>query len=76
MTNSARYHINVFFSRKDDCFVADVPDLRYCSAFGDTAAEAVREVETAIELYLESCERHGDPIPEPRYVPLIYQVAG
>ena len=76
MIEKPRYHINVFYSPRDECFVADVPDLKSCSAFGDTPAEAVREVEVAIDLYLESCERHGDPIPEPRYRPLIYQFAG
>jgi predicted RNase H-like HicB family nuclease len=35
------YHINVFWSDEDDCWIADVPDLRYCSAHGGTPAEAV-----------------------------------
>src|SRR6266542_882131 len=32
----ADYHINVFWSDEDGCYVADIPDLAYCSAFGDT----------------------------------------
>lgn len=71
-----RYHINVFYSAEDECWVADVPDLKYCSAFGDTAAEAVSEVQIAMELFIESCIENGDPVPEPRYRPLIYQLAG
>jgi predicted RNase H-like HicB family nuclease len=35
-----RYHINVFWSDEDSCWIADVPDLRYCSAHGDTPEEA------------------------------------
>ena len=38
------YHINVFYSQEDKCYVADIPDLRYCSAFGKTAEEALHEV--------------------------------
>lgn len=29
------YHINIFYSEVDECYVADIPDLKYCSAFGD-----------------------------------------
>lgn len=76
MTANYRYHINVFYSEEDACYVADIPDLQYCSAFGDTAAEAVAEVQVAQQLYIESCERAGDPIPQPKYRPLIYQLMG
>lgn len=75
-TVKLKYHINVFYSEEDECWVADAPDLKYCSAFGDTAAEAVAELQVAMDLYIESCREAGDPIPEPRYKPLIYQLAG
>lgn len=64
-----RYHINVYWSDEDDCWVADVPDLRTCCAFGDTPAEAVAEVQIAMELWLETAREHGMEIPEPRYQP-------
>ena len=69
---SARYHINLFWSAEDECWVADVPDLRFCSAFGDSPETAVREVQVAMRAWLESAREHGDPIPEPRYRPAIY----
>lgn len=75
MNPEPHYHINIFFSKKDDCYVADIPDLQYCSAFGDTPIEALNEVLIAQDLYLDSCRRHGDPIPDPRYRPIIYQAA-
>jgi predicted RNase H-like HicB family nuclease len=68
------YHINVFWSEEDDCYVADIPDLSFCSAFGATAEEAVAEVERAKKAWLEVARETGKPIPEPRYRPAIYQV--
>ena len=28
------YHINVFHSEEDGGYIADIPDLKFCSAFG------------------------------------------
>ncbi len=67
------YHINVFWSEDDDCYVADIPDLVACSALGDTPQEAVAEVLIAKEAWLEAARAHGKPIPEPTYRPVIYQ---
>lgn len=69
------YHINVFFSEEDECYVADIPDLQYCSAFGDTPEEALHEVMIAKEAWLEVAKEKGNPIPEPRYRPAIYQIS-
>jgi len=62
-----KYHINVFSSEADGAWVADVPDLRSCSAFGDTPAEALAEVEKAMEAWLAVAREDGLPIPEPQY---------
>jgi predicted RNase H-like HicB family nuclease len=69
------YHINVFHSDEDECYVADIPDLRFCSACGDTPEEAVREVQIAKRAWLEAAKKRGKPIPKPKYRPAIYQVA-
>jgi predicted RNase H-like HicB family nuclease len=52
--------------------VADVPDLKTCSAFGDTPAEALSEVQVAIEAWLTVAREEQKPIPKPRYRPAIY----
>ncbi len=70
------YHINVFYSDEDECYVADIPDLKYCSAFGDTPEEAVYEVNIAKHLWIEAPEKEGKPVPIPRYRPVLYQTAG
>jgi predicted RNase H-like HicB family nuclease len=41
------YHINIFYSEEDGGYIADIPDLEYCSAFGETPAQALAEVERA-----------------------------
>jgi predicted RNase H-like HicB family nuclease len=61
------YHINVFWSDEDDCWIADVPDLRYCSAHGDTPSKAVDEVRVAMQGWLEVARDNGMAIPEPAY---------
>ena len=70
-----RYHLNVFWSQRDDSWVADVPDLKSCAAFGDTPEEAVAEARKAIEGWLETARANGMPIPEPRNRPANYAAA-
>ena len=70
-----RYHINVFWSKADECWIADVPDLKSCSAFGDTPEEAVAEARIAIEGWIETALANDMAVPEPRYRPAIYAAA-
>lgn len=67
------YHINIFYSEEDGGYIADIPDLEACSAFGATAAEALQELETARAAWLKAARAEGKPIPPPRYRPVIYQ---
>jgi predicted RNase H-like HicB family nuclease len=69
------YHINIFYSEEDGGYIADIPDLKYCSAFGETEEEALREVLSAKQAWLETAKAEGKPIPEPKYRPAIYQIA-
>lgn len=69
------YHINIFYSDKDGGYIADIPDLEACSAFGETPAEALAEVETAKAAWIEAARAEGKPVPEPRYRPVIYQAS-
>jgi predicted RNase H-like HicB family nuclease/predicted RNA binding protein YcfA (HicA-like mRNA interferase family) len=66
------YHINVFYSDEDAAYVADVPDLEACSAFGSSPEEALAEVERAKQAWLDAARTAGKPIPKPRYRPAIY----
>ena len=69
------YHINIFFSEEDGGYIADIPDLEACSAFGTTPEEALKQVEIAKAAWLEAARAEAKAIPEPRYKPVIYQAA-
>jgi predicted RNase H-like HicB family nuclease len=68
------YHINIFYSEEDGGYIADIPDLESCSAFGSTPEEALAEVEKAKAAWLATAKRLHKPVPKPRYRPAIYQV--
>ena len=61
-----KYEIVVYWDDTDGIFVAAVPDLPGCSAHGPTQIEAVRNVNEAAELWIETAREFGDDIPEPR----------
>ncbi len=65
------YHINIFYSNQDEGYIADIPDLKYCSAFGETPELALQEVQIAKTAWLEAATTAGKPIPEPKYRPAI-----
>lgn len=66
------YHINVFYSDDDGGYIADIPDLEVCSAFGETPEQAVAEVLRAKEAWLAVAAEADRDIPQPRYRPAIY----
>lgn len=69
------YFISIFYSAEDGGYIADIPDLRYCSAFGRTPDEALREVQIAKEAWIEAAKAGDKPIPRPLHRPVIYQLA-
>ena len=69
------YHIIIFYSRADGGYIADVPDLQCCSAFGATPTEALEQLVIAKAAWLEAARAEGKPIPPPRYRPAIYQAS-
>jgi predicted RNase H-like HicB family nuclease len=71
----ADYHINIFYSEEDGGYIADIPDLDACSAFGATPEEALKEVQKAKELWLKAARAENKPVPPPKYRPVIYEAA-
>ena len=60
------YTYRIFWSEEDEAYIAEVEELEGCSAFGDTPEQALKEVQTAMQLWLEVAKEKGDPIPQPR----------
>ena len=67
------YHINVFYSEEDECYVADIPDHKFCSACGATPTEALQEVLKAKKAWVQAAKKENRPVPAPKYRPAIYQ---
>ena len=67
-----RYEIIIFWSDEDAAFIADVPELPGCMAHGSSHAEALRNAEEAIELWIEVAREAGREIPQPKGRRLIY----
>jgi predicted RNase H-like HicB family nuclease len=54
----------ILYTDEDGYWIAEVPSLPGCVSQGDTEEEALANIKEAVELYIESLEDHGDPIPE------------
>ena len=61
-----KYEIILYWSRADEVFVAEVPELSGCMAHGDTQEAALRNVNQAMALWIDTAREFGDPIPEPK----------
>ena len=72
---TTKHHINIFYSPQDKGYIADIPDLKHCSAFGKTPQEALEQVEIAKQAWIESAKARGRRIPPARYRPAIYASA-
>jgi predicted RNase H-like HicB family nuclease len=67
-----RYEIILYWSRDDDAFIAEVPELPGCMAHGDSHEEALANAKEAMALWLDTAKEHGDPIPQPKGRRLIF----
>ena len=61
-----QYEIIIFWSAEDDTFVAEVPELPGCMAHGGTHEEALANAKQAMQLWIDTANEHGDPIPKPK----------
>lgn len=67
--------MNLFFSKEDKGYIADIPDLKFCSAWGKTPVDALKQVLIAKKAWIASAKADGRRVPKPRYRPAIYQSA-
>jgi len=62
----SKYEVIIYWSKDDQAFIAEVPELASCAADGATYQEALANVETVIQEWIETAKELGRPIPEPK----------
>lgn len=68
------YTVLIFYSEEDEGYIAIVPELPGCTAFGETVEEALKEIKIAIELWIEASKKEGREMPEPVSKELLKEV--
>lgn len=61
-----RYEVIIYWSKEDEAFVAEVPELPGCAADGRSYREALKNAEKIIEEWIETARGLGREIPEPK----------
>ena len=61
-----KYEIILYWSNEDRTFVAEVPELPGCMAHGDNQEDALRNVNAATQLWIDTAHEFGDPVPQPK----------
>lgn len=62
----SKYEMIIYWSKDDESFVVDVPELSGCMADGKTYQEAVSNAEIVIQEWIETASNLGRIIPEPK----------
>ena len=62
---SNKYGLNIIWSEEDHGYIATCPEFPGLSAFGETFEDAIAEAKLAQELFIETYEQEGLPLPEP-----------
>lgn len=66
MKNSHKYEIIIYWSKEDEAYIAEAPELAGCAADGETYQEAVSNVEVIIDEWIETAKLKGREIPQPK----------
>ena len=61
-----KYEIIIYWSKEDNCYLAEVPELPGCMADGRTLTEVAQNIEIIIREWIECAIADGDDIPEPK----------
>jgi len=61
-----KYAIEIFYSEEDEGYIAVVPELPGCTAFGENEEDTLSEIKIAIDLWLETAAKEGRKIPHPK----------
>lgn len=62
----SKYEIIIYWSKEDNSFIAEVPELSGCMADGKSHMEALQNVQVVINEWIETAVSLGRVIPEPK----------
>ena len=62
----SKYEIIIYWSKEDNSFIAEVPELPGCKADGESYSEALQNAEVIILEWIETAKDLGRNIPEPK----------
>ena len=69
-----KYAIEIFYSKEDEGYIAVGPELAGCSAFGETEEEALKEIKTAMNLWINTAKKEGRAAPKPKGKELLQSI--
>ena len=58
-----KYEIIIYWSKEDEAFIAEVPELPGCMADGKTQIEALNNVQVVMQEWIETAQSLGRDIP-------------
>ena len=61
-----KYEVIVWWSEKDQAYIAEVPELPGCMSDGETYEEALKNIQIIISEWVETAKELGREIPEPK----------
>ena len=61
-----KYEVIIYWSKEDNSFIAEAPELPGCIAHGETHLKALANLKSAMKLWIRTAKEFGDPIPEPK----------
>lgn len=61
-----KYEVIIYWSKEGQAFIAEIPELPGCVADGDSYRDALANVETIIQEWIETAKELGRAIPEPK----------
>ena len=70
-----KYEIRIYWSKEDNSYIAEIPELEGCIADGKTPEESLKMLEEVYQIWLSSAKKYNSAIPEPKRQKKKYKVA-
>ncbi len=68
MPQQYHYRMNLYWSKVDQAWIVEIPELPGAMADGETPEEAVANAQVIISEWIDTARKYGMPVPEPQDV--------